>query len=292
MTTNRKGLGGLGRGFDTLLGPGDSVNFDEVRQIIELPIDELHAGRYQPRTDWAEEPLEELAASIRREGVISPVIVRPVGLGYEIIAGERRTRAAKLAGLERVPAIVRDVDDRRAAAMALIENIQREDLNPIEEAEGIKRLMDEFEFTHEEAANAVGRSRSGTTNLLRLLGLEEDVKTSLRKGEIDMGHARALLGLTGEAQSEAAKAVRERGLSVRQTEALVRRRKEGDPQPKRRVVITIKDDERTGERLEEALSAELSADVSITANPKGRGRIVIAFDNLEQLTGIVRRIRG
>lgn len=292
MTTNRKGLGGLGRGFDTLLGPGDSVNFDEVRQIIELPIDELHAGRYQPRTDWAEEPLEELAASIRREGVISPVIVRPVGLGYEIIAGERRTRAAKLAGLERVPAIVRDVDDRRAAAMALIENIQREDLNPIEEAEGIKRLMDEFEFTHEEAANAVGRSRSGTTNLLRLLGLEEDVKTSLRKGEIDMGHARALLGLTGEAQSEAAKAVRERGLSVRQTEALVRRRKEGAYQPKRRVVITIKDDERTGERLEEALSAELSADVSITANPKGRGRIVIAFDNLEQLTGIVRRIRG
>ena len=182
MSLNKKGLG---RGFESLLGPDDSVNFDEVRQIIDLPIAELHAGRYQPRTDWAEEPLEELAASIRREGVISPVIVRPSGLGYEIIAGERRTRAAKLAGLDRVPAIVRDVDDRRAAAMALIENIQREDLNPIEEAEGIKRLMDEFEFTHEEAANAVGRSRSGTTNLLRLLTLEEDVKGSLRRGEID-----------------------------------------------------------------------------------------------------------
>ena len=289
MSLNKKGLG---RGFESLLGPDDSVNFDEVRQIIELPIAELHAGRYQPRTDWAEEPLEELAASIRREGVISPVIVRPSGLGYEIIAGERRTRAAKLAGLDRVPAIVRDVDDRRAAAMALIENIQREDLNPIEEAEGIKRLMDEFEFTHEEAANAVGRSRSGTTNLLRLLTLEEDVKGSLRRGEIDMGHARALLGLTGAAQSEAAKAVREKGLSVRQTETLVRRRREGAPQPRRRVVIKIKDDEKSGAPLEEALSAELAADVSITASAKGRGRIVIAFENPEQLTSIVRRIRG
>lgn len=278
--------GGLGRGLDSLMY-ADSVEFGGTNQIVELSIDELKAGKYQPRTEWSNEALEELAESIRREGVISPVVVRPVGLGYEIIAGERRVRASQMAGLQQVPAIVRDVDDKHAAAMALIENIQRENLNPLEEAEGLQRLMDDFCLTHEEVAKVVGRSRSATSNILRLLSLEGKVKALLRSGELDMGHARALLALEGSAQIEAAEDVCSRGLSVRQTEALVSRLRKKVP-PRRRIIVKLKNDE----CLEEKLSGALGASVSIRVNEQGKGRAVIEFDNLEHLAEIVKRITG
>lgn len=286
MTAGAK-KGGLGRGLDALLY-GESVDLDAGNRIVELPLNELTPGLFQPRTDWSTEALEELAESIRREGVISPIIVRPTGLGYEIVAGERRTRAARIAGIERIPAIVRDVDDKHAAAIALIENIQREDLNPLEEAEGLQRLMESFGFTHEEAAQAVGRSRSATTNLLRLLKLEDGVKAMVRSGEIDMGHARALLAVSGEMQLQAAEDVRRRGLSVRQTEALVKRMQNDGPEkpPRQRIVVKLRNDE----RLEERLAERLNAEVTVRSNEQGRGNIVIAFENLEHLAEIVRRM--
>lgn len=286
MTAGAK-KGGLGRGLDALLY-GESVDLDAGNRIVELPLNELTPGLFQPRTDWSTEALEELAESIRREGVISPIIVRPTGLGYEIVAGERRTRAARIAGIERIPAIVRDVDDKHAAAIALIENIQREDLNPLEEAEGLQRLMESFGFTHEEAAQAVGRSRSATTNLLRLLKLEDGVKAMVRSGEIDMGHARALLAVSGEMQLQVAEDVRRRGLSVRQTEALVKRMQNDGPEkpPRQRIVVKLRNDE----RLEERLAERLNAEVTVRSNEQGKGNIIIAFENLEHLAEIVRRM--
>lgn len=291
MTKKEKSKG-LGRGLDAFFGgdlAGDLIDENESVAVEELPIRELVPGRFQPRSRMAPDALEALAASIREEGVLSPIIVRRLDAGYEIVAGERRFQAAKKAGLDTIPAIVRDLDDRHAMAVGLIENIQREDLNPIEEALGIRRLQEEFGLTHEECARAIGRSRSATTNLLRLLGLSEEVQKMLAEGELEMGHARALLGLEGAEQVAAAKRVALQGLSVRQTEELVKKTKSSSEkkEPKPRVVIKTRDDE----RLEEALTHTLGTVVKLTASPKGKGRIVIEFSNLEQLQGIVDRIQ-
>ena len=288
MAENRKNKG-LGRGLDAFFG-GELV--DDVmalnHQIEEVDVSSVHAGKYQPRMRIEPSSLEELAQSIRAQGVISPIVVRPTGgANYEIIAGERRFRAALLAGLKKVPVIIRDVGDKQALAMALIENMQREDLNPLEEAHGIRRLIEEFGYTHEGAADAIGRSRSATSNLLRLLELTEEVKGMLSTGALDMGHARALLALKGAEQILAAKTVLQRSLSVRQTEELVKRMLAEKPIPKQKIVIKTRDDE----RLEEALAETLGATVRLTANQKGKGKIVIEFSNLDQLQGIVDKIQ-
>lgn len=288
MAENRKNKG-LGRGLDAFFG-GELV--DDVmalnHQIEEVDVSSVHAGKYQPRMRIEPSSLEELAQSIMAQGVISPIVVRPTGgANYEIIAGERRFRAALLAGLKKVPVIIRDVGDKQALAMALIENMQREDLNPLEEAHGIRRLIEEFGYTHEGAADAIGRSRSATSNLLRLLELTEEVKGMLSTGALDMGHARALLALKGAEQILAAKTVLQRSLSVRQTEELVKRMLAEKPIPKKKIVIKTRDDE----RLEEALAETLGATVRLTANQKGKGKIVIEFSNLDQLQGIVDKIQ-
>ena len=228
MTTNKKQR--LGRGLDALLGTYESTaSKDELRQI---PIDQLQRGKYQPRTHMNPEALDELAASIKAQGVVQPIVVRSLAPGqYEIIAGERRWRAAQIAGLETIPAVVRQIPDEAAIAIALIENIQREDLNPVEEATALTRLIDEFGMTHQKVADSVGRSRAAVTNLLRLLTLNSDVRESLEQGRMDMGHARALLALSAKSQSEAAQQVVQRGLSVRETENLVRRLLENPRSP-------------------------------------------------------------
>lgn len=280
--------GGLGRGLAAIYYD-DAAGFDELpdRQFEIVSLDSLHPGECQPRVQMTESGLAELADSIRQQGIISPIIVRKTGdSSFEIIAGERRYRAAQLAGLSEVPVIVREVDNRQALAMALIENIQREDLNPLEEAAGIQRLIDECSYTHEEAAEAVGRSRTATTNLLRLLDLSSEVKSMLMSRVLEMGHARALLPLDATDQILAAKEVAAKQLSVRQTEELVKRMKDKQP-PRQKVVIKTRDDL----RLEEALAESLGAVVKLTANQKGRGKIVIEFANLDQLQGIVDKIQ-
>ena len=284
-----KKKGGLGRGLDVFFGDDDHPGIledDRSAKFIEVPITEVRAGRYQPRTQMDEAALTDLAASIREQGVLSPILVRPLEAGgYEVLAGERRLRAAKIAGMETVPVILRSVSDENALVIGLIENIQRENLNPIEEAQGLQRLIDEFAFTHEAAAKAVGRSRPAASNLLRLLTLADEVKRMVMEGELEMGHARALLGLEGAEQAAAAKQVAAKHLSVRQTEDLVRRLLEG-VQPKKKVVIKTRDNE----RLEETLADTLGAVVKLSANQKGKGRIVIEFSSLDQLQGIVDRI--
>ena len=279
-----KKKGGLGRGLDVFFGDDDHPGIledDRSAKFIEVPITEVRAGRYQPRTQMDEAALTDLAASIREQGVLSPILVRPLEAGgYEVLAGERRLRAAKIAGMETVPVILRSVSDENALVIGLIENIQRENLNPIEEAQGLQRLIDEFAFTHEAAAKAVGRSRPAASNLLRLLTLADEVKRMVMEGELEMGHARALLGLEGAEQAAA------KHLSVRQTEDLVRRLLEG-VQPKKKVVIKTRDNE----RLEETLADTLGAVVKLSANQKGKGRIVIEFSSLDQLQGIVDRIQ-
>lgn len=281
-------LGGLGRGLGAIYYDDATDISEKADQPYEVVnIDLLQPGESQPRTQMSEEGLSELADSIRQQGIISPIIVRKKLAGkYEIIAGERRFRAAKLVGLLDVPVIVREVDDRQALAMALIENIQREDLNPLEEAVGIQRLIEECSYTHEQAAEAIGRSRTTATNLLRLLNLTDEVKAMLMEGSLEMGHARALLALEAGEQILVAKEIVVRGLSVRQTEELVKKHK--DKQPARpKVVIKTRDDL----RLEETLAESLGAVVKLTANQKGKGRIVIEFANLDQLQGIVDKIQ-
>lgn len=281
-------LGGLGRGLGAIYYDDATDISEKADQPYEVVnIDLLQPGESQPRTQMSEEGLSELADSIRQQGIISPIIVRKTLVGkYEIIAGERRFRAAKLVGLLDVPVIVREVDDRQALAMALIENIQREDLNPLEEAVGIHRLIEECSYTHEQAAEAIGRSRTTATNLLRLLNLTDEVKAMLMEGALEMGHARALLALEAGEQILVAKEIVARGLSVRQTEELVKKHK--DKQPARpKVVIKTRDDL----RLEETLAESLGAVVKLTANQKGKGRIVIEFANLDQLQGIVDKIQ-
>ncbi|BAU50437.1 chromosome partitioning protein ParB [Sulfurifustis variabilis] len=276
----------LGRGLDALLGAGLQPA-DEKDELKQLPLDLLERGKYQPRTHMDPEALAELAASIKAQGVVQPIVVRPLPSGsYEIIAGERRWRAAQLAGLGTVPAVVRRIPDEAAIAIALIENIQRENLNPVEEAGALQRLIDEFGMTHQRVAEAVGRSRAAVTNLLRLLALNDDVRKMLEEGRMDMGHARALLSLGGGAQSEAAHQVVEKGLSVRETENLVRRLLER-PSP-RKHNRALDPDVRA---LQDRLSEKLGAKVRILHSKTGKGRLTVDYHTLDELEGILNRIR-
>jgi ParB family transcriptional regulator, chromosome partitioning protein len=277
-------LKGLGRGLDALLAGPPPV--DEKPDA--LPIRQLRPGRYQPRTRMDPGSIAELAESIKAQGLIQPILVRPSEGGqYEIIAGERRWRAAQLAGLEEVPVVVRDVPDRAALAMALIENIQRENLNPLEEAAGIHRLLDEFGMTHEAAAQSVGRSRSAVTNLLRLLSLAKPVQDLLMRGALDMGHARALLAVGESRQIELAQRIVALGLSVREAEQLVAK---SAPLNKRHKRTPRKD--RDVAALEDELSEKLGATVQIAHGKSGGGRLTIQYGSLDQLDAILERLRS
>lgn len=291
---------GLGRGLEALLG-GDTSTGGEGAQAPArtLPVERLRPGRYQPRSRMDETALAELAASIRQHGVMQPIVVRPLAAdagaagarAYEIIAGERRYRAAQAAGLTEVPVIVREATDQEALALALIENIQREDLNPLEQARAVKRLIDEFHYSHEQAAEAIGRSRSATTNLLRLLNLAEPVQTMLLAGDIDMGHARSLLALDRAAQIMAANQVIQRRLSVRETEKLVARQvagKEGGGarKPHRRTT----DVDRDIARLQERLSDLLGTTVVLRQSARGAGQMIIEFSGPDQFDGLLQRL--
>lgn len=294
---------GLGRGLDALLSSSKpaptSVNQDSaelapvVEQSVDAPksdlqklaIEFLHSGKYQPRKDMSEEALEELASSIRSQGIIQPIVVRPIGENsYEIIAGERRWRAAQIAKLDVVPCIIKDVPDEAAVAIALIENIQREDLNAMEEAIALSRLLNEFELTHQQVADAVGKSRTTVTNLLRLNNLNDDVKILLEHGDIEMGHARCLLALEGESQSDAARLAVAKALTVRETEKLVRSILE--PVPKKEAAEKDPD----VKQLEQQLADNLGAKVEINYNKKGKGKLIISYTNLDELDGILHRI--
>jgi ParB family transcriptional regulator, chromosome partitioning protein len=305
MATKRPSLG---RGLEALLGTPRPVPPDDSpgaapppaprleEELARIPVDLLQRGRYQPRLDMRPESLQELADSIRAQGVVQPIVVRPLAaqrtgepVRYEIIAGERRWRAAQMAGLHAVPAVIRNVPDEAAVAMSLIENIQRENLNPLEEARALDRLIREFDMTHQTAADAVGRSRAAVSNLLRLLELGEEVKTLVETRQLEMGHARALLGLAApRQQTEVALLVAKKGLSVRETEALVRRLAAGkddtrDQEPPRRDPDVA--------RLEQDLTDKLGARVQLQQGARGRGRLVIAYNSLDELDGILAHIR-
>ena len=278
---------GLGRGLDALLSGSDKPQGDEQRN---LPVERLRPGKYQPRTHMDQESLAELAASIKTQGVMQPILVRAVDATpgaerYEIVAGERRWRASQLAGLNEVPVLIRSIPDEQALAMALIENIQRENLNPLEEAQGLQRLIDEFGLTHQQAADAVGRSRPAATNLLRLLQLTAGVQELLMAGKIDMGHARALLPIPGTQQLALAQRIIQKGLSVREAERLVQQILNPPKAAPAHVV------DRDLLRLQEEISDSLGASVAIRSNKKGAGKVTIEFSDLEQLDGILNRIR-
>ncbi|MBE0622309.1 MAG: ParB/RepB/Spo0J family partition protein [Burkholderiales bacterium] len=276
---------GLGRGLDALLAKDEGVGGGDTLKTLKL--EELQPGKYQPRTRMDQASLEELARSLKAQGVMQPILARTLPKGrYEIIAGERRWRAAKIAGLREVPVVIREVPDSAALAMALIENIQRENLNPLEEANGIHRLINEFKMTHQEAAEAVGRSRTATTNLLRLLNLPQPVQALLYDGRIDMGHARALLALEGRRQEEVAKRVAERGLSVRETEKAV----QDIVNPKQKQANKL----RTGrdiQRFEEDLSEKFGTKVEIKPGKKGAGKLVISYASHEHLDDLLSKFK-
>lgn len=274
-----------GPSSDGLAGAG--TGHDENADLKNIPVDLIQPGKYQPRTDMHESTLEELANSIKQQGVMQPIVLRPVGPNrYEIIAGERRWRATQLAGLHSIPAIIKEVSDESAIAMSLIENIQRENLNPIEEALALKRLQDEFELTQQEVADAVGKSRATVTNLMRLIGLNPDVRRMLEHGDLEMGHARALLSLPELQQSETARTVVGKGLSVRQTESLVRRLLAGSG-GKHNKPVTDPDIK----NLEEDLSSRLGAKVLIQHTAKGRGKLILKYNSLDELEGILGHIK-
>lgn len=311
---------GLGRGLDVLLGMANSnheqseTHPSETPMMTEnsttatpsggsalrqIPLDSIQKGRYQPRIDLHQETLEELAASIRAQGVVQPVVVRPLADGkYELIAGERRWRAAYLAELTEIPAVVRDVQDSAALAISLIENIQRENLNPLEEATALHRLVEEFSLTHEEAAQAVGRSRTAVTNLIRLLNLQPEVRTMVENGDMEMGHARSLLALEDrERQIEVAHTVAERGLTVRETEDLVRNilatpaaapdaTEQATPTPARTAI-----GDPNIRRLQDELAERLGARVVFQHGVRGKGRLVIQYNSLDELDGILAHIK-
>ncbi len=288
-----KPLKGLGRGLDALLGADrpEPAPAGSEAPLSALPIARLQAGRYQPRTRMDETALQELAASIQLHGVMQPILVRPVaGERYEIIAVERRFRAAHMAAPAEVPVLVRDVPDEQALAMALIENIQREDLNPLEEAQAIKRLIDEFNFSHEQAAEAIGRSRSATSNLLRLLNLADQVQTLLLAGDLDMGHARALLAVDRAAQVMLAHEVVEKRLSVRDTEKLVLRHQQAQEPSAVARPAKGRSADRDVQRLQDRLADTLAADVRIQLGARGQGRLVISFAGTEQFQGLLERL--
>lgn len=273
---------GLGRGLDALL-PRDKPAAPDTG-MNEIPVDLIQPGRYQPRTHFSEESISELADSIRAQGVMQPIVLRPIGDDhYEIIAGERRWRASQRAGLEKVPAVIRAVDDETALAMSLIENIQREDLGPLEEATALQRLIDDFQMTHQEVSEAVGKSRSAVTNTLRLNSLEAPVADMLEAGDIDMGHARALLTLDAGTQVEIARKIVAKDLNVRQTENLVRN--VGKPTAPRKVSVDA--DTR---RLEDNLGQSLGQPVQIRHTAKGKGRLIISYSNLDELDGILQKM--
>lgn len=286
---------GLGRGLDALLTSNKEIddaaqsNLTSVddSELQYLPIEQLQQGKYQPRKDMSAEALEDLSNSIRSQGIIQPIVVRNVDSNtYEIIAGERRWRAAQIAEIDKIPCIIKNVEDEAAIAIALIENIQREDLNAMEEAIALERLLTEFELTHQEVANAVGKSRTAVSNLLRLNKLNEDVKTLLEHGDIEMGHARALLALEDDLQSNTARTVVAKDLTVRETEALIKKIQA----PEKIVEETIKDPDTKS--LEQNLSEKFGSQVTIAHNKKGKGKLVISYTNLDELDGIVARFRS
>lgn len=290
MTIKKRGLG---RGLDALLGLGaEQVAIEEANgdQLKMVPVDLIQRGQYQPRLDMKTDTLQELADSIKAQGVVQPVVIRPIGDGgrYELIAGERRWRATQLAGLAAIPAIVKRVPDAQAMSIALIENIQREQLNPIEEALALERLIREFSMTHQEVAEAVGRSRAAVSNLLRLLELEAPCREMLERGDLEMGHARALLGLDGATQVEAGRKIATAGLSVREAEALVRRLKgeqsEKPPAPKREVDPNVR-------QLEQSLAERLGTEVAIRHAKGGKGTLTINYGSLDELDGILAHIK-
>ena len=285
MTSKKRGLG---RGLDALLADiqQDDENLDDSLQYF--PLDMMQSGKYQPRIDMAEDSLDELADSIRVQGLVQPIVVRPIDGGrYEIIAGERRWRASKIAGLDTIPVIVRDVSDRSAIAMALIENVQRENLNPMEEANALQRLVDEFSMTHQEAAEAVGRSRAAVSNLLRLRNLNDGVKRLVENGDLEMGHARALLALESNAQSEAANTVVEKGLSVRETEQLIRRilnpGKEKE-QPSDALLDEL-------DKIETLIGSKLSSKFALKHSATGKGKLVIDYSNMDDLKKLITKFK-
>ena len=284
---------GLGRGLDALLSGSSAATLQEEavqvdsKELQHLPLDLIQRGKYQPRRDMDPQALEELAQSIKAQGVMQPIVVRPIDKGrYEIIAGERRWRASQQAGLDTIPAMVREVPDEAAIAMALIENIQREDLNPIEEAAALQRLQQEFQLTQQQVADAVGKSRVTVANLLRLIALPDEIKTLLSHGDLEMGHARALLGLPENRQVEGARHVVARGLTVRQTEALVRQWLNAPAEP----VKPVKSDPDIS-RLEQRLAERLGAPVQIRHGQKGKGQLVIRYNSLDELQGVLAHIR-
>ena len=304
MSTKKRGLG---RGLNELLASAKAAPVavapgmipgaiegqpNEVVQpggaiLKKLPVDLMQRGKYQPRVDMHPETLQDLADSIKAQGVVQPIVVRPIdGKRYEIIAGERRWRASQMAGLHEVPCVIRDVPDQAAMAMALIENIQREDLNPMEEARALQRLIQEFELTHQQTAEAVGRSRAAVSNLLRLLELDDEVKTMLENGDMEMGHARALLALSGEQQRRAAHTVVGKGLSVRETEQLVRSL-QADPREQK----TVKREDPNIRQLQEELSQRIGANVQFQHGASGKGKLVIQYNSLDELDGILDRIK-
>lgn len=293
----------LGRGLEALLSkPAPAAvpaaespgNLSQGDRLQNIPVELLQRGQYQPRSDIRQDTLDDLADSIKSQGVVQPIVARPLAKNggntqrYEIIAGERRWRAAQLAGLAEIPAVIRDVEDESAIAMALIENIQRENLNPMEEARALERLVQEFDLTHSEAAQAVGRSRAGVSNLLRLLDLSDKVKPMVESRQIEMGHARAILGLSDKAQQlDVARQVAKKGLSVRNTEQLVRRIAGGGTQ-KKAPAETASADIR---RLESEMSDKLGAKVRIDHSKKGMGKLVISYNSLDELDGILTHIK-
>ena len=295
----------LGKGLDALLSAGSTQTMDNLLgkqsqhhrlasasedkdgDLKNIPIDLIQRGKYQPRTDMHEEALQELAASIKSQGVMQPIVIRPLSSDkYEIIAGERRWRASQIAGLDTIPAIIKPVGDEAAIAMSLIENIQRENLNPIEEAMALKRLQDEFELTQQEVADAVGKSRATVTNLLRLIGLHIDARRMLEHGDLEMGHARALLSLPDLQQAAAARTVVGRGFSVRQTESLVRRLVAGAGTTNKGGAIDA-----DIKNLEESLEGKLGTKVMIQHTAKGKGKLVVKYNSLDELDGILSHIK-
>jgi ParB family chromosome partitioning protein len=303
MTAKKRGLG---RGLDALLGPAKtapqpaapaavSTNMATSAEGVEgelrtLGVERLSRGKYQPRVDMHNESLQDLADSIRAQGVVQPILVRPLNGGdYEIIAGERRWRAAQLAGLQDVPVVVRPMDDRTAIAVALIENIQRENLNPLEEAHALERLIEEFDMTHQQAAEAVGRSRTAVSNLLRLLELGEVATAMVQRGELEMGHARALLALQGVQQAEAAHKVVKKGLSVRATEQLVKQLLVDSRRPAGKVSVPRRDPDLVS--LEQDLSDKVGAPVQVQHSARGKGKLVISYNSLDELDGILEHIQ-
>ncbi len=283
---------GLGKSLNALLAykatPAETsdseISAHGHEQLADLPVDRIQRGKYQPRHEMDADALEELANSIRAQGIIQPLIVRPFGDKYEIIAGERRWRAAQMAGLTDVPVIIRDIPDEAAVAIALIENIQRENLNPVEEAVALQRLMDEFELTHQQAAEAVGKSRTTITNLLRLLSLPAEVRNLLERSLIEMGHARTLITLPTTLQLKAANIIVAKGLSVRETENLVKQLQAGETKPSEKPI------DPDILKLQENLTRQLKLKVAIQCNAKGKGKLVIHYRNLDELDRILEQL--